>query len=104
MTPKSLLRHPSALSSFKDMETGTAFKPILPDPRVRPGNIRKVLLCSGKVFYDLDIVRLEKKLEDKVAIIRIEQLCPFPYHLLAQEVAKYPNSKVNELGQIFDTI
>ncbi|XP_012349002.2 2-oxoglutarate dehydrogenase, mitochondrial-like [Apis florea] len=95
MTPKSLLRHPMALSPFADMESGTSFKPILSDPFVKPGNIQKVLMCSGKVFYDLVIERQGKQLEDKIAIIRIEQLCPFPYHLLAEEMKKYPNAKVN---------
>lgn len=95
MTPKSLLRHPMALSPFADMESGTSFKPILSDPFVKPGNIQKVLMCSGKVFYDLVIERQGKQLVDKIAIIRIEQLCPFPYHLLAEEMKKYPNAKVN---------
>ncbi|XP_076282896.1 2-oxoglutarate dehydrogenase complex component E1-like [Lasioglossum baleicum] len=94
MSPKSLLRHPMALSPFEEMEPGTTFQPILADPFVKPGNIQKVLLCSGKVFYDLVAERQGKQLEDKIAIIRIEQLCPFPYHLLKQEVAKYPNAKI----------
>ncbi|OAD56071.1 2-oxoglutarate dehydrogenase, mitochondrial [Eufriesea mexicana] len=94
MTPKSLLRHPMALSSFKEMEPGTFFRPILPDPLVKPGIIQKVLLCSGKIYYDLVSERQGKKLEDKIAIIRIEQYCPFPYHLLAEEMFKYPNAKV----------
>lgn len=96
MTPKSLLRHPMALSSFSEMESGTSFRPILSDPFVKPGNIQKVLICSGKVYYDLVKERQEKQLEDKIVIIRLEQFCPFPYHLLAEEVAKYPNSKVNQ--------
>ncbi|XP_043789946.1 2-oxoglutarate dehydrogenase, mitochondrial-like isoform X4 [Apis laboriosa] len=94
MTPKSLLRHPMALSPFADMESGTSFKPILSDPFVKPGNIQKVLMCSGKVFYDLVTERQGKQLVDKIAIIRIEQLCPFPYHLLAEEMKKYPNAKL----------
>ncbi|CAK9833933.1 2-oxoglutarate dehydrogenase, mitochondrial [Anthophora retusa] len=94
MSPKSLLRHPMALSSFQDMETGTSFRPILSDPYVKPGNIQKILICSGKVFYDLVAARQEKQLDDKIVIIRVEQICPFPYHLLQQEVAKYPNAKL----------
>lgn len=86
-----------ALSSFQEMETGTSFVPLLSDPFVKSGNIQKVVLCTGKVFYDLVTERQGKQLEDKIAIIRIEQLCPFPYHLLAQEMAKYPNAKVNQL-------
>lgn len=94
ITPKSFLRHPMALSSFKDMEPGTSFRPILPDPFVKPGAIEKVLICSGKVYYDVISERQGKKLEDKIAIIRVEQYCPFPYHLFAEEMAKYPNAKV----------
>lgn len=96
MTPKSLLRHPMVLSTFEEMGPGTSFKHVLSDPFVQPGNVKKVLLCSGKVYYDLIIERKEKQLEDKIAIIRIEQLCPFPYHLVAIEVAKYPRAKVSE--------
>nr|XP_033338446.1 2-oxoglutarate dehydrogenase, mitochondrial-like [Megalopta genalis] len=94
MTPKSLLRHPMALSSFEEIEPGTTFQPVLPDPFVKPGKIQKILLCCGKVFYDLVADRQGKQLEDKIAIIRIEQLCPFPYHRLKEEVSKYPKAKI----------
>ncbi|XP_043526658.1 2-oxoglutarate dehydrogenase, mitochondrial-like isoform X2 [Frieseomelitta varia] len=94
MTPKSLLRHPMAISPFSDMESGTSFKPLLSDPYVKLGNVQKVLMCSGKVYYDLITEREGKQLEDKIAILRIEQICPFPYHFLAQEMTKYPNAKI----------
>ncbi|XP_019700925.1 2-oxoglutarate dehydrogenase, mitochondrial-like [Harpegnathos saltator] len=94
MGPKSLLRHAMAVSDFEDMGPGTSFRHVLPDPYVQPSNVKKVLLCSGKVYYDVVIERKEQQLEDKIAIIRIEQLCPFPYHLLAAEVAKYPRAKI----------
>jgi len=94
MTPKSLLRHPMAISNFEEMGPGTSFKHIIPDSTVKLGNVKKVLLCTGKVYYDLVIERQEKQLEDKIAIVRIEQLCPFPYHLLATEMMKYPRAKV----------
>lgn len=94
MTPKSLLRHPMAISNFEEIGPGTSLKHVIPDSIVKPGNVKKVLLCTGKVYYDLVIERQEKQLEDKIAIIRIEQLCPFPYHLLAMEIAKYPRAKV----------
>ncbi|XP_043259042.1 2-oxoglutarate dehydrogenase, mitochondrial-like [Colletes gigas] len=94
MSPKSLLRHPMALSSFEEMEPDTSFKPVISDSLVKSGNVQKILLCSGKVFYDLVTERQEKQMEDKIAIIRIEQLCPFPYHFLKQEVEKYPNAKI----------
>ncbi|KAL0110204.1 hypothetical protein PUN28_013686 [Cardiocondyla obscurior] len=94
MTPKSLLRHPMAISNFEDMGPGTSFQPVLPDPFVKPENVKKVLICTGKVYYDLVVERQERQLEDKIAIIRIEQLCPFPYHLFATEIIKYPQAKI----------
>lgn len=95
MTPKSLLRHPMAISNFEDIGPGTSFKHILPNFNVKSStNVKKVLLCTGKVYYDLIIARKEHQLEDKIAIIRIEQLCPFPYHMLAAEMIKYPQAKV----------
>lgn len=94
MAPKSLLRHPMAISNFEEMGPGTSFNPVIPDLSVKPGNVKKVLLCTGKVYYDLIVERQERQLEAKIAIIRIEQLCPFPYHLFAAEMAKYPRAKV----------
>lgn len=94
MTPKSLLRHPMAISNFEEVGPGTTFRHVLPDPFVKSGNVKKVLLCTGKVYYDLIVERQERQLEDKIAIIRIEQLCPFPYHLLATEIARFPRAKV----------
>ncbi|KYN32337.1 2-oxoglutarate dehydrogenase, mitochondrial [Trachymyrmex septentrionalis] len=94
MSPKSLLRHPMAISNFEEMGPNTSFRAVLPDLFLKPGKVKKVLLCTGKVYYDLVVERQEQQLEDKIAIIRIEQLCPFPYHLLAKEVAKYPGVKI----------
>lgn len=93
MTPKSLLRHPEARSSFDEMGAGTNFLPVIPEPN---GNerMRKLIFCSGKVYYDLKKARAEKKLEDEIAIARLEQISPFPYDLVAKEVAKYPNAEV----------
>ncbi|XP_026825884.1 2-oxoglutarate dehydrogenase, mitochondrial [Ooceraea biroi] len=96
MSPKSLLRHPMAVSNFEEIGPGTSFKHVLPDPYVKPGNVKKVLLCTGKVYYDLIVERQERQLEDKIAVVRIEQISPFPYHLVANEVAKYPGAKVRD--------
>lgn len=98
MTPKSLLRHPMAISKFEEMEPGTSFKHILPDSSAKLENVKKVLFCSGKVYYDLIVERQEKQLDDKIAVIRIEQICPFPYHLVAMEAAKYPRAKVRHFS------
>jgi len=100
MSPKSLLRHPMAVSSFEEMGPGTSFKPMLPDLSVKPKNVKKVLLCTGKVYYDLIVERQEQQLEDKIAIIRIEQICPFPYQLFIEEMRKYPRAEVRSFRLI----
>ncbi|KAL2720928.1 hypothetical protein V1478_009974 [Vespula squamosa] len=94
MSPKSLLRHPMVISSFADIGPGTSFQALIGDYTVKPEGIKKIIFCTGKVYYDLVEQRKKKKLEDKIAIIRIEQLCPFPYHLVAHEITKYPKCKI----------
>jgi 2-oxoglutarate dehydrogenase E1 component len=88
MTPKSLLRHKLAISSLDELSDG-GFLPVIGDPDVRDKTaIRRVILCSGKVYYDL----LERKRDaglEAAAIIRIEQLYPFPWRLLREELAGY---------------
>ncbi len=74
MSPKSLLRHPEAVSSLDDLATGT-FQRVIADPTVAPATAKRVLICTGKVYYDLLAARRERKATD-VAIIRIEQLYP----------------------------
>jgi len=74
MSPKSLLRHPDATSTIEDLTHGS-FKRIIPDLSVDPANVRRVILCSGKVYYDLLAARTHQKLND-VALIRLEQLYP----------------------------
>jgi 2-oxoglutarate dehydrogenase E1 component len=77
MTPKSLLRHKLAVSSSRDLTAG-AFQTVLDecDP-LEPARVRRVLLCSGKVYYDLLVARRERDIDD-IAIVRVEQLYPFP--------------------------
>ncbi|XP_073982431.1 oxoglutarate dehydrogenase Nc73EF isoform X5 [Rhodnius prolixus] len=97
MTPKSLLRHPEAKSSFDEMNENTNFLRLIPDKgpaSENPKNVKKLLFCSGKVFYDLNKARKEKKLESSVAISRIEQISPFPFDLVKAECAKYPNAQL----------
>ena len=55
--------------------------------------MKRVVLCAGQVYYDLEAGRAERKLEDDVAIVRVEQLYPFPYDEVKAELAKYPNAK-----------
>ena len=89
ISPKSLLRNPAATSSIDDLINGK-FKTIIEDENLEYNDIKKVILCSGKVFYDLDKRRNELKLTD-IALLRIEQLYSFPYSDLEKSLQKYPN-------------
>jgi len=92
MTPKSLLRHKLAVSSMKDLTKG-GFQTVIPeiDPIV-DSKVNRVVLCCGKVYYDLLQKRRDSELTN-VAIVRIEQLYPFPKKSLVKELAKYPEAK-----------
>ena len=91
MTPKSLLRHKSAASELNDFMNGE-FKLIIPEvEEINPEDVTKIILCSGKVYYDLDLARTQQERKD-IAIMRIEQLYPFPESELSQAMAKYPNA------------
>jgi 2-oxoglutarate dehydrogenase E1 component len=90
MTPKGLLRHPSCVSRTSDLSTGE-FQWILDDPR-EPVHAEQLLLCSGRIYYDLDRYRQQKNRED-VAIIRIEQLYPFMKEKVMDVVNRYHNVK-----------
>ena len=91
MSPKSMLRNPMAVSRLKDF-TETAFQEVLDDPAFGSDQdakkVKRVLLCSGKVYYDLITERSNKKITD-VAVIRVEQLYPWPAELLAEYVNRY---------------
>lgn len=90
-TPKSLLRHPRAVSPVADFTAGT-FRPVLPDdPALRKDRITRVLLCSGKIYYELLEAR-EKRGDTSAAIVRLEQLYPFPLDELRDQLWSYPLS------------
>ena len=92
MSPKSLLRHKKTVSTLKEMAEGS-FQVVLDDTRqLDPSGIKKLIICSGKVFYDLSAERDKRNLED-VVIIRLEQLYPFPHEALEVTMAKYGNVK-----------
>ena len=92
LTPKSLLRHKDAVSSLAELYDGR-FHTVLPDPdRPNPAAVKRLVLCSGKVFYELRNARQEAAVED-IAIVRIEQLYPYPEVDLAQVVAPYAGLK-----------
>ncbi|KAL6422030.1 hypothetical protein ACFW04_010845 [Cataglyphis niger] len=97
MTPKSLLRHPEAKSNFDLMLEDTQFLRVIPEEGIaaqNPNNVKRLLFCSGKVYYDLKKARAERQLDDKIAIARMEQISPFPYDLVKKEAAKYPNAEL----------
>lgn len=91
ITPKSLLRHKAAVSSLDELANGE-FMPLIPDNNTNKSNITRIVICSGKVYYDVYAAR-EKLKENNIAIIRLEQLYPFPEEELAQELSKYTNCK-----------
>ncbi|XP_032868746.1 2-oxoglutarate dehydrogenase-like, mitochondrial isoform X2 [Amblyraja radiata] len=96
-TPKSLLRHPEAKSSFDEMATGTRFQRIIPDAGVvsdNPNEVKRLVFCTGKIYYELAKERINRNMEKEVAIIRLEQLSPFPFDLLKRETGKYPNAEI----------
>ena len=102
MTPKSLLRHKRCVSTMKDFTKKNSFHRVLEDDAyhtesnlltlARDKKISKVVICSGKIYFDL-IESREKTKNDKVVFIRIEQIYPFPLKTLANLVKRYPNAE-----------
>ena len=91
MTPKSLLRLPAAASSLDQLTSG-GFNPLIDDADIKdPSAVQRVVLCSGKVFYDLMEAR-RKSEETRVSIVRLEQFYPFPMQRLREIIARYPNA------------
>ncbi len=93
MTPKSLLRHRLAVSDLSEMAENTHFRQIIPDSTPKSEAIKRVVLCSGKIYYDLLHYRQESGIND-VAIIRIEQLYPFPAKELENALSSQKNAKI----------
>ena len=95
MTPKSLLRHKDAVSTLADFGPGSSFRRILAetDQLAADAKVRRVVLCSGKVYFDLVAERRKRKIDD-IAIMRIEQLYPFPFTRLGVRLSQYPNAEV----------
>jgi 2-oxoglutarate dehydrogenase E1 component len=90
MTPKSLLRNKDATSPLNEFTKGE-FRTVIGDQSttVDASKVKRLIACSGKVYYDLVKKREEKKID--VAVIRVEQLYPFPHKAFANELKKYPN-------------
>jgi 2-oxoglutarate dehydrogenase E1 component len=90
MTPKSLLRHKQAISTLEELADGT-FQPVIGEvDQLDKSKVNRVVMCSGKVYYDL-YNRREELEKQNVAIVRIEQLYPFPEPDLVDELSQYPN-------------
>lgn len=91
-SPKSLLRHPAVVSPLKDFQKGS-FQEVIDDPNVDVKNVKRIVLCTGKIYYDLLEGQQKKKTKD-VAIVRVEQLHPWPEKQLNAVLKKYKGAKV----------
>ncbi|MEK9775232.1 MAG: 2-oxoglutarate dehydrogenase E1 component, partial [Quisquiliibacterium sp.] len=92
LTPKSLLRNKEATSSLDEFSKG-AFQTVIgeSDAKIDPSRVKRVILCTGKVYYDLLQARRERNLDD-AALVRIEQLYPFAHKAFDAEMRRYPNA------------
>ncbi|MCB1555764.1 MAG: 2-oxoglutarate dehydrogenase E1 component, partial [Alphaproteobacteria bacterium] len=97
LTPKSLLRHKLCVSEIDDFTGDSTFHRVLPDHDTnvlaKGKAVKRVVLCSGKVYYDLLQERRDRKIKD-IVILRLEQLYPFPDKPLADELEKYPQAQI----------
>ncbi|WP_367159683.1 2-oxoglutarate dehydrogenase E1 component [Kozakia baliensis] len=94
MSPKSLLRAKLAVSTLAEMGPGTSFRPVIGEiDEIDPAKVKRVVLCSGKVYYDLLSARRDQKI-DQVAIVRVEQLYPFPDHHIVEALKPYANAQI----------
>jgi 2-oxoglutarate dehydrogenase E1 component len=91
LTPKSLLRHKAAVSPVDEFTSGH-FQEVLDDTRADPQRVRRVVLCSGKLYYELVEQRSQEEAGD-VAVVRVEQFYPFPEELLRRVIARYRKAK-----------
>ncbi|SFR62952.1 2-oxoglutarate dehydrogenase E1 component [Maribacter stanieri] len=90
-TPKSLLRHPKAVSKIADLNNG-GFKEVIDDESADAKKIKSLVFCTGKFYYDLLAVKEENKRDD-VALVRVEQLFPLPEKAMKEAIAKYKNAE-----------
>ena len=93
MTPKSLLRHPQAVNPLEDLANGR-FEEIIDDGRedLKASKVKRIILCSGKIFYEINALMVQEQIND-MALVRVEQIYPFPYQGLQDIVTKYKNAK-----------
>jgi 2-oxoglutarate dehydrogenase E1 component len=91
-SPKSMLRHKESISSLEELARG-GFQPVIPETdSLDPAQVKRVVFCSGKVYYDVRAARRERGIND-VALVRLEQLYPFPHDEFKAELDRYVNAK-----------
>jgi 2-oxoglutarate dehydrogenase E1 component len=90
MTPKSLLRLPQASSEIADLAEDSRFQPVLPEPGVDDAKVTRLVLCTGKIYYDL-VGHPDRRNNEGVAVGRVELLYPFPEQSIRDLIARYPN-------------
>jgi 2-oxoglutarate dehydrogenase E1 component len=94
IAPKSLLRAKAAISALAEMEAGTAFRPIIAETAPDPAKVRRIVMCSGKVFYALNQARKAAGLETDILPVRIEQIYPLSADDLAEVLAPFPGAEL----------
>jgi len=96
-SPKDLLRHKLAVSNLEDFGPGRRFQRVIgeshPDELVAEEKVRRIVFCSGKIYYEALQMRRDEGVDD-VALIRLEQISPFPFDRVAHEIKKFPNAEV----------
>lgn len=94
IAPKSMLRAKAAVSTLAEMGAGAAFRPVIAEHAKTPERVRRLVLCSGKVFYALDQMRREHGLAESIVPIRVEQIYPFPAAALRAAIAPFPAADI----------
>jgi 2-oxoglutarate dehydrogenase E1 component len=95
MSPKRLLRLREATSTVDEFSADKRFRVVIPEvkPEIKPEQVEKLIMCSGQVYYDIAKARNDLK-KKKIAIIRLEQVAPFPSLSIQEQFKKYPNARV----------
>ena len=96
VAPKKLLKLKAACSDIDQFKEGYRFKRVLPDDKqdLAPGSqVKRVIVCSGQVYYDLESERTKRNIKD-IAIVRLEEISPFPFRSVEEEIKKYANAEV----------
>ncbi|KWU42366.1 dehydrogenase E1 and transketolase domain-containing protein 1 [Rhodotorula sp. JG-1b] len=92
-SPKGILRLPAAASSLAEMDKGTSFQPVLTEKVAKPSEVERVVLLSGKMYYDLAKQRAERKLDGRIVFVRVEEISPFPYEAIVEALKPFSSAK-----------